>query len=139
MGPSGCSTFSFTFPNVAITAEAAAEGSAADGAGDFTQFAPATLLVADDVALDRGPLPGYFGGRGNRLIAANNGGDALELAEKHRPDVILMDMRMPEMDGYQTTARLKANPALCHIPVIAVTASSFREEEARARQVCDGF
>jgi CheY-like chemotaxis protein len=50
-----------------------------------------------------------------------------------------MDMRMPELDGHETTKRLKANPALKHIPVIAVTASSFREEEARARTICDGF
>ena len=50
-----------------------------------------------------------------------------------------MDMRMPELDGYEATKRLKVNPALKHIPVIAVTASSFREEEARARKVCDGF
>jgi DNA-binding response OmpR family regulator len=50
-----------------------------------------------------------------------------------------MDMRMPELDGHETTKRLKANPALKHIPVIAVTASSFREEEARARKICDGF
>ena len=50
-----------------------------------------------------------------------------------------MDMRMPELDGAEATKRLKANPALKHIPVIAVTASSFREEEARARKICDGF
>src|SRR5437763_10509638 len=50
-----------------------------------------------------------------------------------------MDMRMPELDGYQATTRLKANPGLKDIPVIAVTASSFREEEARARKACDGF
>src|SRR5260221_13541407 len=61
------------------------------------------------------------------------------MAEKHRPDVILMDMRMPELDGHETTKRLKANPVLKHIPVIAVTASSFREEEAKARKICDGF
>ena len=46
---------------------------------------------------------------------------------------------MPELDGHETTKRLKANAALKHIPVIAVTASSFREEEARARKICDGF
>ncbi|MSU64110.1 MAG: response regulator, partial [Pedosphaera sp.] len=56
-----------------------------------------------------------------------------------RPDVILMDMRMPELDGHEATKRLKANAALKHIPVIAVTASSFREEEAKARKICDGF
>jgi response regulator RpfG family c-di-GMP phosphodiesterase len=50
-----------------------------------------------------------------------------------------MDMRMPELDGYETTKRLKANAILKGIPVIAVTASSFREEEARARKACDGF
>ena len=48
-------------------------------------------------------------------------------------------MRMPELNGYETTQLLKANVALKHIPVIAVTASSFREEEARARKVCEGF
>ena len=72
-------------------------------------------------------------------MLATNGLEALEQAEKHRPAVILMDMRMPEMDGHEATKRLKANPALQHIPVIAVTASSFREEEARARKICDGF
>jgi len=48
-------------------------------------------------------------------------------------------MRMPGMNGYEATERIKANPSLKAIPVIAVTASSFREEEARARKVCDGF
>src|SRR5512140_550376 len=50
-----------------------------------------------------------------------------------------MDMRMPGPAGYPATTRLKGNAALKDIPVIAVTASSFREEEARARKVCDGF
>ena len=95
--------------------------------------------MADDVALNRALLTGYFEGTAHKLITATNGLEALEQAEKHRPDVILMDMRMPELDGHETTKRLKANAALKHIPVIAVTASSFREEEARARKICDGF
>src|SRR5205085_6823649 len=110
-----------------------------DGQGDFDQFAPATILVADDVALNRALLTGYFEGTAHKVITATNGLEALEEAEKHRPDVILMDMRMPELDGHEATKRLKANPALKSIPVIAVTASSFREEEARARKACDGF
>ena len=65
-----------------------------------------------------------------------NGREAVTLAETHRPSVVLMDMRMPELDGYQATQRIKANEALRNIPVIAITASSFREE-ARARKVCD--
>lgn len=133
------STFQFVFPNVAITELAETTAVVADAEGGFDQFAAATILVADDVALNRALLTGYFEGTAHKLITATNGLEALEQAERHRPDIILMDMRMPELDGYQTTARLKANEALKHIPVIAVTASSFREEEARARRVCDGF
>jgi signal transduction histidine kinase/ligand-binding sensor domain-containing protein/DNA-binding response OmpR family regulator len=133
------STFRFVFPKVAITELAESDAVATDGQGDFNQFAPATVLVADDVALNRALLAGYFEGTAHRLITATNGLEALEQAEKHRPDVILMDMRMPELDGHETTRRLKANPALKDIPVIAVTASSFREEEAKARKTCDGF
>jgi len=95
--------------------------------------------VADDVPLNRALLAGYFEGTLHKLITATNGREALQMAERHRPDVILMDMRMPDLSGYEATAQLKANPALKHIPVIAVTASSFREEEARARKVCEGF
>jgi CheY-like chemotaxis protein len=137
--PGKGSTFRFTFPNVAITELAESDVVVTGGEGDFTQFAPATILVADDVALNRQLVAGYFEGTGHKLVAATNGVEAVERAEKHGPDVILMDMRMPELDGYEATKRLKANTALKHIPVIAVTASSFREEEARARRACDGF
>ena len=133
------SNFQFVFPDVAITELAESDTMATDGGGDFNQFAPATILVADDVALNRALVAGYFEGTATQADQATNGLEALEQAEKHRPDVILMDMRMPELDGHATTQRLKANPALQHIPVIAVTASSFREEEARARKICDGF
>ena len=137
--PGQGSTFRFEFPNVAITDLAETGAKSRDGEGDFTQFAPATILVADGVALNRALLTGYFEGTGHKVFLATNGLEALEQADKHHPDVILMDMRMPELDGHEATRRLKANPALKHVPVIAVTASSFREEEARARKICDGF
>ena len=70
------------------------------GEGDFTQFAPAKILVADDVQLNRDLLTGYFDGTGHEVITAVNGLEAVELAGQHRPDVILMDMRMPELDGF---------------------------------------
>ncbi|MBM3824835.1 MAG: response regulator [Verrucomicrobia bacterium] len=137
--PGQGSTFRFTFPNVATTELAEADAVATGGEGDFTQFAPATILVADDVALNRSLLTGYFEGTGHKVILATNGLEALALAERHRPDVILMDMRMPEMDGHEASKRLKEDGMLKHIPVIAVTASSFREEEVRTRKICDGF
>jgi signal transduction histidine kinase/DNA-binding response OmpR family regulator len=137
--PGHGSTFRFTFPSVAVTDLAEPEVVLSGTEGDFDQFAPATILAADDVALNRQLVAGYFEGTAHQLITATNGLEAVEQAAKHRPDVILMDLRMPELDGYQATMRLKANPALKDIPVIAVTASSFRDEEARARKACDGF
>jgi signal transduction histidine kinase/ligand-binding sensor domain-containing protein len=133
------STFRFEFSDVVVT-EVSGQPAASPSPGiDLPDLAPATVLIADDVSLNRQLVAGYFEGTPHRLIQAVNGLEALELAAKHQPDVILMDMRMPELDGHQTTQRLKANDALKHIPVIAVTASSFREEEARARRICDAF
>ncbi|MBL9175488.1 MAG: response regulator [Verrucomicrobiales bacterium] len=137
--PGEGSTFRFSFPDVVVTEPAESVPVSTGTGGDLDQFAPATVLVADDVPLNRELVAGYFQESRHRLIAAVNGREALELAATHHPDVILMDMRMPELDGYEATQRLKADPALKHIPVIAVTASSFRDQEARARKICDGF
>ena len=98
-----------------------------------------TVLIVEDNDDNRTIYSAYLAYYGLRVLEAVDGEQGLALARAAIPDVILMDMRMPELDGYQTTSRLKANPALKHIPVIAVTASSFREEEARARKTCDGF
>ena len=137
--PGRGSTFRFEFPNVMITELAESDAIGSGGDGDFTQFAPATILVADDIALNRELLTGYFEGTGHKVFLAVNGVEAVAQAETLRPDIILMDMRMPEMDGHEATKRVKANPDLKHVRVIAVTASSFREEEAKARKICDGF
>jgi signal transduction histidine kinase/FixJ family two-component response regulator len=117
--PGTGSTFRFVFPNVSITELAETGAVVRDGEGDFTQFAPATILVADDVALNRALLTGYFEGTAHKLITATNGLELLEQAERHRPDVILMDMRMPEMDGVDLQQALMrgANP----LPVIFLT------------------
>lgn len=137
--PGKGSTFRFVFPGVTITALASPESGSADVAIGLETFAPSTVLVADDVALNRALICGYFEGAGHLIVQATNGYEAMEMAEKYRPDVILMDMRMPELDGREATMRLRSNPALKGIKVIAVTASSFLEEETRARQICDGF
>ena len=57
-----------------------------------------------------------------RVYTAGNGQEALEMAEIHRPDIILMDLMMPVMDGRRATAELKAKPAVAHIPVVLYTA-----------------
>lgn len=70
---------------------------------------------------------------GYRVTYADNGATALQLAAlvAERPDIILMDIQMPGMDGWETTRRLKANPATAGIPVLAVTALAMHEDRAR--------
>ena len=70
---------------------------------------------------------------------ACNGQEALEKVALNKPDIILMDMKMPIMNGYEATHLLKSNQATQDIPIIAVTASSMVETEEQIRAICDSF
>ena len=74
------------------------------------------------------------------LDEAENGEQALAAVARHRPDLILMDIQLPIMDGYEATRRLKADPVLRSIPIIAITSYALGEDEKRARAAgCDDF
>ena len=71
---------------------------------------------------------------------AVNGAKALAAVATERPDLILMDIQLPVMDGYEATRRIKADPALRSIPIIAITSYAMGEDEKRARAAgCDDF
>lgn len=97
----------------------------ADKIFDFNQFRfePAQVLVVDDVKSNRFLLEEYLSPLNLEVISASTGQQALLCAEEYHPDLILMDLKMPEMDGYEATQRLKNNPNTADIPVIALTAS----------------
>jgi two-component system cell cycle response regulator DivK len=77
---------------------------------------------------------------GYDVIEAGTGGEAIALATEHRPDIILMDVGLPDMDGWEATTKLKADARTAAIPVVAVTAHALQDERERARKVgCDGF
>ena len=69
-----------------------------------------------------------------RIIEAVTGEDGVRSAELHRPDLILMDIQLPDFDGYEATRRIRANPELKSIPIIAVTAFAMKGDEERIRQ-----
>ncbi len=74
------------------------------------------------------------------LITANNGAAGVEMAAQERPDLILMDMSLPVMDGWEAARRIKSQAGLKHIPVIALTAHTMSGDEDRARAAgCDGY
>src|SRR2546421_124850 len=84
----------------------------------------ARVLVVDDVELNVKLLEAKLSSEYFEVIAADNGPTALELAESELPDVILLDVMMPRMDGFEVCRRLKANPRPADVPVVMVTALS---------------
>ncbi|MGK5048067.1 EAL domain-containing protein [Janthinobacterium sp. GB4P2] len=89
----------------------------------------ATILIVDDHVLNREFLTALLGYGGHRLLAAANGADALEVLRTERPDLIISDILMPNMDGYEFVTRVHADPALTDVPIIFYTAT-YREQEA---------
>jgi CheY-like chemotaxis protein len=98
-----------------------------------------TILVVDDTEFNR-DLVVQLLEEDYDIIIAENGADALDQTQKRRPDLILMDLGMPVMDGWEATRRLKADDDLRHIPVIAVTSHAMVGDEIEARKAgCDDY
>jgi two-component system, cell cycle response regulator DivK len=98
------------------------------------------ILVVEDQEDNRQILRDLLGNAGYEMIEAEDGEQALAQAAKHRPDLILMDIQLPLMDGYEATRRLKADPALRAIPVIVATSYALSGDEAKARAAgCDAY
>jgi len=132
--------FRFTFPEIKLaTPGANPRASAFEQAYDLADLEACKVLVADDVVMNRDLIRAFFFGTDHKLIEAENGREAIDLARSERPDVILMDVRMPVMDGLQATRALKADANLKSIPIIVVTASAMQSEEIALKPICDGF
>jgi two-component system cell cycle response regulator DivK len=98
-----------------------------------------TILIVEDVALNRELLVQLLEDD-YRLVLAGDGVSALEHVAESRPDLILMDLSLPRMDGWEATRKLKADEALAHIPVIVLSAHAMHGDEERARESgCDDF
>ncbi|HLW47271.1 MAG TPA: response regulator [bacterium] len=97
-------------------------------------------MVVEDHEDNRRILRDLLTSRGYEIIEAATGLDGVTMAEAHRPDLILMDIQLPGIDGYEATRRIKANPALSQIPIIAVTSYALGGDDVRAREAgCDGY
>lgn len=100
----------------------------------------AKILLVEDNEMNRDMLSRRLERRGFNVIIAADGGVGLELARSAAPDLILMDMSLPVVDGWEATRQLKADPATAKIPVIALTAHAMAEDRAKAMAAgCDDF
>src|SRR5687767_15488474 len=98
------------------------------------------ILVVEDHEENRRLLRDLLTSVGYELIEAATGEEGLTLAEAQVPELILMDIQLPGMDGYEVTRRIKANPALRHIPIIAVTSYALSGDETKTRDAgCDSY
>ena len=96
------------------------------GQQDFSLFLPATLLVVDDIANNRDLIRHFFANTSIRILTAENGAEALDIAAAEAPDLVLMDIRMPVMDGYEATRILRERHP--RLPIVALTASVMADE-----------
>jgi two-component system, cell cycle response regulator DivK len=99
-----------------------------------------TILVVEDQEDNRQILRDLLASAGLRMIEAHDGEQALAMARSDRPDLILMDIQLPLVDGYEATRSIKRDPELKHIPIIAVTSYALSGDETKAREAgCDGY
>ncbi len=101
-------------------------------------YNPLVLLV-EDIDVNRMVIKEMLNGRNLRIIEAVNGELALVKLREQKPDLILMDMQMPVMDGYTATRLIKSDPNLKDIPIIALTASAMKNQAFEIRSLCDGY
>ncbi len=106
---------------------------------NFNTLRPSRLLVVDDNPINRELLGGYFRHSHHEILEARDGEEAIRIASTESPDLILMDIRMPRVNGRQAREAIKSNPKTAHIPIIAITASSMLRQEEVLRTEFDGF
>jgi CheY-like chemotaxis protein len=100
----------------------------------------ARILLIEDNEMNRDMLERRLVRRGFQVVIAVNGKQGVDFAEKEKPDLILMDMSLPEIDGWQATRTIKQNDAIKHIPVIALTAHAMSGDREKALEAgCDDY
>lgn len=101
---------------------------------------PPLVLVVDDFEDNREMFAEYLELSGFQVAQAVSGRDALDRAFQLLPDVVLMDLSLPELDGWEATRRLKADPRTHHVPVIALTGHALADHAREAKEAgCDAF
>ncbi|MBV8121574.1 MAG: response regulator [Alphaproteobacteria bacterium] len=98
------------------------------------------ILVVEDTEDNRRIVRDLLSSVGYALIEAADGAEGVALAQSEKPDLILMDIQLPVVDGYEATRRIRAIPELAGVPIIAVTSYALSGDEAKTRAAgCDGY
>ena len=99
-----------------------------------------TILVVEDNVLNMELITDILEVKGYEVLQATTGSDALDLVNSKHPDLILMDIQLPGLDGLTITGIIKDNPDIRDIPIVAITAHAMRGDEEKVREAgCDGY
>jgi signal transduction histidine kinase/CheY-like chemotaxis protein len=134
------SAFHLRFPHVPISARLASpDHPTAAAKVDFNELRAATLLVVDDNETNCRLIAGMFANSHHHLVFGSTGEEAIAKARELKPDILLLDVRMPGMDGYRVLDEIRKIPTLEFLPIIAVTASNLKSEDNKLRERFSGF
>ena len=98
------------------------------------------VLIVEDNPLNMRLIEMVLKSNSYTLLKATDGEEALDIATRERPDLVLMDIRLPTVSGLEVARRLKENPALSHIPIIALTAHAMKGDKEKAIEAgCDSY
>ena len=135
--PGQGSTFTAVWPRVALALPSVPQGP--ERVRRLADIAALNVLAIDDMELNRTLLRDLFAGTHHRIEVFGDAPSGLARMREQRPDVVLLDLRMPGMDGREALARMRADPRLRDVRVVAVTASSLLDEEPGLRETFDGY
>jgi CheY-like chemotaxis protein len=128
------------FPNVPVSARLPTSDQLdSEGAVDFNELRPAKILVVDDNEQNCNLIAGMFKGTHHQLEFGVDGREAVTKAQAIGPDILLLDVRMPNLDGHQALELLRKTPDLQLLPVIAVTASNLLDEQKGLPEKFSGY
>ncbi|MCP4138263.1 MAG: ABC transporter substrate-binding protein [bacterium] len=128
--PGKGSTFKLILKHVSVASIIEKPSDAADNINlKAIEFDRASILLVDDIENNRSLIKGFLGSYNFIIHEAENGKEAVELVYEIRPNLVLMDMKMPVMTGYEALKILKEDPATREIPIIAITASAMKQDE----------
>jgi signal transduction histidine kinase/CheY-like chemotaxis protein len=134
------STFNVIIPEVKVASQADIQCEKKDDI-DFKTlvFQKSAILIVDDIGYNRNLLRRFLDRYDFTLFEATNGKEAVEITRQHHPDLILLDMKMPVMNGCEAASILKGDPELKDIPIVAVTASAMKDEEEKFGRLCVAY
>lgn len=133
------STFQVQLNNVAIGSLSQAQDDVVSLDLESVTFGDAKILLVDDIDTNRELVRHFLERYGFEFTEAKNGEEAWDCVQKETPDLVLLDMKMPHMSGYELAKKMKADTHSSKTPIIALTATAMKESEEDIRALCNGY